>query len=104
MTFVVTDHCQRCRYTDCVAVCPVDCFHGDDEMLYIDPTTCIDCGACVPECPVEAIYEEGTVPLELAHWLPVNAERAARLPVINQKCDPHPSASARAREFGFELS
>ncbi len=56
MTFVVTDHCRHCRYTDCVAVCPVECFHGDAEMLYIDPVVCIDCGACVPECPVEAIY------------------------------------------------
>ena len=57
MTFVVTDNCKGCRFTDCVAVCPVDCFHGDDDMLYIDPAECIDCGACVPACPVTAIYE-----------------------------------------------
>ena len=67
MTFVVTDHCRHCRYTDCVAVCPVECFHGDAEMLYIDPVVCIDCGACVPECPVEAIYEEGSLPAELEY-------------------------------------
>ena len=62
MTFVVTENCRRCRFTDCVAVCPVDCFHADDEMLYIDPDECIDCGACVPECPVEAIYDESQIP------------------------------------------
>ncbi|MGH8473216.1 MAG: indolepyruvate ferredoxin oxidoreductase subunit alpha, partial [Gammaproteobacteria bacterium] len=57
MTTIVTDNCLLCRFTDCVTVCPVNCFHGDDEMLYIDPEVCIDCSACVPECPVHAIYE-----------------------------------------------
>ncbi|MEO8902020.1 MAG: 4Fe-4S binding protein [Polyangiaceae bacterium] len=101
MTFVVTGNCQRCRYTDCVVVCPVDCFHGDAEMLYIDPAECIDCGACVPECPVDAIYEQGSVPPEEAHWLAVNAERATKLPVINRKEAPLQTALARAREHGF---
>jgi ferredoxin len=101
MTFVVTDNCRGCRYTDCVLVCPVDCFHGDEEMLYIDPARCIDCGACIPECPVEAIYEEGTVPAELADWLAINAERAPKLPVINQRSEPLPTAATRARELGF---
>ena len=58
MPYVVTDYCQKCRFSDCVSVCPVDCFHGDDEMLYIDPNACIDCGACEPECPVEAIQPD----------------------------------------------
>lgn len=101
MTFVVTDNCRRCRYTDCVAVCPVDCFHGDDEMLYIDPDTCIDCGACVPECPVEAIFDEGSVPDDQAHWLNVNAERSKHLPVVNRKVPPLGTAVERARELGF---
>lgn len=101
MTFVVTDHCQDCRYTDCVAVCPVDCFHGDERMLYIDPQTCIDCGACLPECPVEAIYAEGQLPAELDSWLTINAERAPRLPVVNRKAAPLSTALARAKEFGF---
>lgn len=101
MTFVVTENCHRCRYTDCVAVCPVDCFHGDAEMLYIDPGVCIDCGACIPECPVEAIYEEGTVPDDLAHWLAINAERAPKLPVINLQQKPLASAAERAKELGF---
>jgi len=103
MTFVVTENCHRCRYTDCVAVCPVDCFHGDAEMLYIDPEVCIDCGACVPECPVEAIYEEGTVPDDQAHWLAINAERAPKLPVVNVQGAALPSAAERAREMGFVL-
>ena len=101
MTFVVTDNCQRCRFTDCVAVCPVDCFHGDDEMLYIDPNECIDCGACVPECPVEAIFDETQVPDDKKQWTAVNAEKAAGLPVINAKQDPYPGAEERKEKLGF---
>ncbi|HWA75536.1 MAG TPA: ferredoxin family protein [Polyangiaceae bacterium] len=101
MTFVVTENCRGCRYTDCVAVCPVDCFHGDGEMLYIDPNRCIDCGACIPECPVEAIFEEGTVPNDQAGWLLINADRAARLPVVNTRESPLKTAAARACELGF---
>ena len=101
MTFVVTDNCRRCRYTDCVAVCPVDCFHGDEEMLYIDPVLCIDCGACVPECPVEAIYEEGLLPKELEGCLAINAAKAKELPVVNQKQEPLGTAEERARALGY---
>jgi len=101
MTTVVTDNCRGCRYTDCVAVCPVDCFHGDDQMLYIDPNECIDCGACVPECPVEAIYDETQVPDDKRHWLQINAERAPNLPVVNQKTDPLPGAEKKKEELGF---
>ncbi len=101
MTFVVTEHCRQCRYTDCVAVCPVDCFHGDDEMLYIDPVACIDCGACIPECPVEAIYEEGTLPKDLEPWLALNAERAKMLPVVNASVAPLGTAQERATALGF---
>ena len=101
MTFVVTDNCQRCRFTDCVAVCPVDCFHGDDEMLYIDPNECIDCGACVPECPVEAIFDETQVPDAQKQWIKVNADKAAGLPVINTKLDPYPGAEERKEKMGF---
>jgi ferredoxin len=103
MTFVVTQNCHRCRYTDCVAVCPVDCFHGDAEMLYIDPALCIDCGACVPECPVEAIYEESLLPDAEQAWLAINAERVRRLPVVSQKTAPLPSARAVALERGYQL-
>jgi len=101
MTFVVTDNCKGCRFTDCVAVCPVECFHGDDEMLYIDPEECIDCGACVPECPVEAIYDEAQLPDDKSQWLQLNADRAKDLPVIAEKGDPLPGADARKEELGF---
>ena len=60
--YVVTEPCRGCKYTDCVVVCPVECFYEGDDMLFIDPESCIDCGACVPECPVTAIYREDEVP------------------------------------------
>lgn len=100
MTFVVTGDCHRCRFTTCVTVCPVDCFHGDEEMLYIDPQRCIDCGACVPECPVEAIYAEGTVPAEEEQWIAINAERAPRLPQVTRQGEPFPGAHERAFRRG----
>jgi ferredoxin len=102
MTFVVTGNCHRCRYTDCVVVCPVDCFHGDADMLYIDPDGCIDCGACVPACPVEAIYDEGSLPEEEAHFLALNRERAPSLPVVNRKQAPLESALSRALSRGYK--
>lgn len=101
MTFVVTGNCQRCRFTDCVAVCPEDCFHGDADMLYIDPEACILCGECVPLCPVEAIFEEDSLPGDLRHWAALNAQRAASLPVVSSSQDPLPTAQARMKELGF---
>jgi ferredoxin len=101
MTFVVTDNCQRCRFTDCVTVCPVACFHGDSEMLYIDNETCIDCGACVPLCPVHAIYEEYDLPDEKRGWIEINAEKATGLPVVDEKGEPLPTAEARKQELGY---
>jgi ferredoxin len=101
MTTIVTGNCQRCRFTDCVTVCPVACFHGDDEMLYIDNEVCIDCGACIPECPVQAIYEESDIPDDLREWIDINAERAPGLPVIEDKQDPLPGAEERRAELGF---
>ena len=101
MTTVVTDNCQRCRFTDCVTVCPVACFHGDDEMLYIDPEVCIDCSACIPKCPVEAIYED-PIPEDKQQWIAINADRAPRLPSITKKQDPLPGAEERKKQLGFE--
>ena len=101
MTFVVTDNCQRCRFTDCVAVCPVDCFHGDAEMLYIDPNECIDCGACVPECPVEAIFDETQLPDDKKDWIKTNAEKAVGLPMINSKQEALPGAEEHKEKLGF---
>lgn len=88
MTFVVTDPCINCRYTDCVEVCPVDCFHQGPNFLVINPETCIDCGVCVDECPVNAILEESQVPPEQHHYIALNAQRAAEWPVISQKTEP----------------
>jgi ferredoxin len=72
-------------------------------MLYINPDTCIDCGACVPECPVEAIYDEGSLPDDQRQWLALNAERVRHLPVITRKREPLPSAAELARQRGFVL-
>jgi ferredoxin len=100
LTFVVTEDCHRCRFTDCVEVCPVDCFHGDAEMLYIDPQRCIDCGVCVPVCPVDAIVDEGALVAENERWLAINAERSARLPVLRHKQPPLPGAHELALSRG----
>ena len=101
MTTFVTENCKGCRFTDCVTVCPVECFHGDDEMLYIDPEVCIDCSACIEECPVQAIYEGDDYPPEMEKWIAINAEKAPELPVIDDKQDPLPGAEDRKTELGF---
>lgn len=101
MPYVVIDNCNGCRFTDCVEVCPVDCFHGDDKMLYIDPSECIDCGACEPECPVQAILEESELPSDKQEWIQINADKAPDLPVITEKEDPLPTADARKAELGL---
>ena len=92
MTHVVTENCIQCKYTDCVEVCPVDCFHEGPNFLVIDPTECIDCTLCVEECPAQAILPEEEVPASQAHFLPLNAELARRWPVIERKIAPPPDA------------
>lgn len=82
MTFVVTDACIRCKYTDCVEVCPVDCFYEGENMLVINPDECIDCGVCEPECPIEAIRPESE---ELLKWVEINREYAMQWPNITAK-------------------
>ena len=76
MTFVVVDNCIRCKYTDCVEVCPVDCFYEGPNFLVIHPDECIDCGACVPECPVDAIFADTDVPDEEEEWIERNEEES----------------------------
>lgn len=100
MTHVVVEHCQGCRFTDCVATCPVACFHADETRVYIDPAVCIDCGACIPACPVGAVIEEFDLPSSQMHWIAVNAEAAARLPVVRSKSPPLPGAEERRRAMG----
>jgi ferredoxin len=94
MSYIVTQHCVDCKYTDCVAVCPVDAFHEGDRMLYINPDTCVNCDACVPACPVEAIFSEENNPAKFAHYLKINADGAAQFPVLNQKKDAMPGAKS----------
>jgi ferredoxin len=79
MAFVVCEPCRDCKYTDCVVVCPCDCFYQDDRQLYIDPENCIDCDACVPECPVEAIFADTNVPSPWSGYIQLNAERVLAL-------------------------
>lgn len=88
MTFVVTENCIKCKYTDCVEVCPVDCFHEGPNFLVIDPEECIDCTLCEPECPVEAIVSEDDLPEDQQEFLKLNAELAQKWPVITEIKDP----------------
>ncbi len=88
MAFVVTDNCIKCKYTDCVEVCPVDCFHEGPNTLVIDPDECIDCTLCEPECPVEAIMAKEEVPESLEAFIALNAELSREWPVITEKIDP----------------
>ena len=88
MTYVVTSKCVGCKDTSCVPVCPVDCFHEDEHMLVIDPKVCIDCGLCVDECPVGAIYAEYELPEEEIPFLEVNKMKCAELPVIYEQKEP----------------
>lgn len=97
MTFVVTDNCIKCKYMDCVEVCPVDCFYEGENMLVIHPDECIDCGVCEPECPAKAIFPD-TVPC-LQDWLVLNAEYASVWPNITIKRDP----PADAKSFDGEV-
>lgn len=92
MTYVVTQHCVDCKYTDCVTVCPVDAFHEGDRMLYINPDTCVNCDACVPACPVEAIFSEENLPSKFQEYLAMNTDQSKVLPILNQKKDAMPSA------------
>lgn len=88
MAFVVTEQCIRCKLTDCVEVCPVDCFHEGPNMLVIDPDECIDCALCEPECPVGAIMAEDDVPVAQQYFIELNKELSKEWPVITQQIDP----------------
>ena len=102
MTFVVTEACIKCKLTDCVEVCPVDCFHEGPNFLVIDPDECIDCTLCEPECPVEAIYSEDELPEGQEHYLKLNEELTQDWPVITEMIDP-PDDAAEWREVKDKL-
>jgi len=88
MAYVVTESCIRCKFTDCVDVCPVDCFHEGPNFLVIDPDECIDCTLCVPECPAEAIFAEEDVPTQQHDMIALNAQLAKQWPLITERKEP----------------
>jgi ferredoxin len=99
MAFVVCEPCCDCKYTDCVVVCPCDCFYQDETQLYIDPIACIDCEACVPECPVSAIFRDAQVPAVWEAFIQLNAERVPALKAsgagITEKTEPKKGPGCR---------
>jgi ferredoxin len=98
MAYVVTENCIKCKFTDCVDVCPVDCFREGPNFLVIDPDECIDCTLCVPECPAEAIFAEDDVPDDQRTFIALNAELAKTWPAIVERKDPLPDADAWNRQ------
>ena len=102
MTFIVTESCIKCKLTDCVEVCPVDCFHEGPNMLVIDPDECIDCTLCEPECPVEAIYSEDEIPAGQEQYLQLNEELSREWPVITEMKDA-PEDESEWREVKDKL-
>ncbi len=103
MPYVVTENCVDCRFTDCVEVCPVDCFYADARQLYIHPDECIDCGACEFACPVKAIFNEDDLPPELRNWVAINAERvnAPDVKNITEAEEPLPTAAEKKARLGL---
>lgn len=93
MTFVVGENCIKCKHTDCVEVCPVDCFHEGPNFLVIDPEECIDCSLCEPECPAEAIFSEDDLPAGQANFLQLNIELSAQWPILTKKKPALPDAA-----------
>lgn len=89
MTYIVTDACIKCKYTDCVEVCPVDCFYEGENMIVINPEECIDCGVCEPECPVDAIKPESE---NLVDWIELNKKYSEIWPNITAQKSPYPQA------------
>lgn len=98
MTFVVTDVCIKCKYTDCVEVCPVDCFYEGENMLVIHPDECIDCGVCEPECPIDAIKPDSDPAAQ--NWLELNRNYSELWPVLTRKIDALPDAEKYKDEHG----
>ena len=92
MTYIVNDNCIACKYTDCVEVCPVDCFYEGENMLVIHPDECIDCGACEPVCPTSAIFPDSNLPAKWKEYEDLNATLCKQWPNIASKKDAFPDA------------
>ena len=92
MTYIVTENCIKCKYTDCVEVCPVDCFYEGPNFLVINPDECIDCGVCVPECPIDAIVPDNDVNVNVVLWTDINKRLSAKWPVITKRKAALPDA------------
>ena len=92
MAFIVTDSCIECKHTDCVEVCPVDCFYEGENFLVISPDECIDCGLCEPECPVDAIFSEDELPADQIKFIEINEPLSKEWPNISQKKGALPQA------------
>ncbi|MHC0448640.1 MULTISPECIES: ferredoxin FdxA [unclassified Candidatus Lariskella] len=105
MTYVVTEKCIKCKYTDCVEVCPVDCFYEGPDMLVINPEECIDCGVCEPECPIEAIQSEGAIKdqAQRASIVEINQRYSKLWTNITEKKEPLPNAERHKDEPGKML-
>lgn len=105
MAYIVTENCQDCVFTDCVEQCPVSCFYINeaDRVLYIHPDECIDCNACVPACPVEAIFAEADVPENMKSWIQLNADKTKSGDCVNitAKRDPLPTAEEKKKRLGI---
>jgi len=98
MTFVVGENCIKCKHTDCVEVCPVDCFYEGPNMLVINPDECIDCALCEPECPVDAIYADDELPEDQQEFLEINQELSEKWEVITEMKDALPDAEVWANK------
>jgi len=94
MAYVVAEPCIKCKYTDCVEVCPVDCFYEGANFLVIHPDECIDCGACEPACPTKAIFPEESLPTKWTEYVQINKDLSTKWPNITEKKDPLPDADA----------
>ena len=92
MTFVITENCIKCKYTDCVEVCPVDCFYEGPNFLTINPDECIDCALCEPECPAKAIFSEEDVPDSQKHFIEINARLSKKFPNLTHRKQPMPDS------------
>jgi len=92
MTYLVTENCIKCKHTDCVEVCPVDCFYEGPNFLVINPDECIDCGVCVPECPIDAIVPDNDVNTNIVFWTEINGRLSKKWPVITKRKAALPDA------------